>query len=225
MVLNCVNIVFVKIKIINLIFYSQNMEHINKERTLIIIKPDGVQRSLMGEIISRFERLGLKLVGMKFMVPDAEHVEKHYTLDPEWRMSNGQKTIQGYKDKGLEPPTDDPMEMSGRTLEALKKYMTSGPVLVMVWQGAHAVKISRKIVGGTEPLTSDVGTIRGDFVLDSYQMADMDGRSVRNLIHASGSPKEAEDEIKHWFSDDELVDYRLVQEQILYDVNLDGILE
>jgi nucleoside-diphosphate kinase len=95
----------------------------------------------------------------------------------------------------------------------------------MIWKGAHSVKIVRKLVGGTEPLISDVGTIRGDFVLDSYQMCDTDGRAVRNLIHASGSSDEAEMEIKHWFKKDELISYRLVADQILYDVNLDGILE
>ncbi len=103
--------------------------------------------------------------------------------------------------------------------------MTSGPVVAMVWQGAHAVDVVRKVTGGTEPRNSDIGTIRGDFVLDSYLMADTDGRSVRNLVHASGSVEEANNEIKHWFKDEEMVDYRLVQEQILYDVNLDGILE
>ena len=92
-------------------------------------------------------------------------------------------------------------------------------------QGAHAVAIVRKLVGGTEPLTSDVGTIRGDFVLDSYQMSDTDGRAVRNLVHASGSVKEAEAELAHWFGRNEIVNYRLVGEQILYDVNLDGLLE
>jgi nucleoside-diphosphate kinase len=95
----------------------------------------------------------------------------------------------------------------------------------MVWQGAHAVAIVRKITGGTEPLTSGVGTIRGDFVLDSYQMSDGDGRAVRNVIHASGSVKEAQDEIAHWFKKGEVIDYKLVQEQILYDVNLDGIFD
>jgi nucleoside-diphosphate kinase len=95
----------------------------------------------------------------------------------------------------------------------------------MVWQGANAVKIVRKITGGTEPLTSDVGTIRGDFVLDSYQVSDVSGRSVRNLVHASGSVKEAEDEINLWFKPEEIAKYKLVQEHILYDVNLDGILE
>ncbi|MBU1557839.1 nucleoside-diphosphate kinase [Patescibacteria group bacterium] len=201
------------------------MEHLSKERTLVIVKPDGVQRSLVGEIIKRYERMGLKLVAMKMAAPSAEQIEKHYTLDPEWMRITGEKTIESYKKKGQQPPSEDPLEITAVILETLKKYMTSGPVVAMVWQGAHAVKISRKIVGGTEPLTSDVGTIRGDFVLDSYQMADTDGRAVRNLIHASGSPEEAENEIKHWFDENELINYRLVQEQIMYDVNLDGIFE
>ncbi|MFH1894436.1 MAG: nucleoside-diphosphate kinase, partial [Patescibacteria group bacterium] len=126
---------------------------------------------------------------------------------------------------GEKPLTDDPMEMSGMTLDRLKKYMSSGPVVVMIWEGANAVLIVRKITGDTEPLTSDVGTIRGDFVLDSYRLSDFSGRSVRNLIHASGSPEEAEKEIKHWFLPEEIIKYKLVQEHILYDVNLDGILE
>ncbi len=199
--------------------------HPKKERTLVIIKPDGIQRSLMGEIIKRYERLGLKLVAIKMMVPNKEHIEKHYTLDPNWRVITGEKTIKGYKSKGLKPPSEDPLEITAVILKNLKTYMTSGPVIVMIWQGAHAVQIVRKITGGTEPLTSDVGSIRGDFVLDSYQMTDADGRSIRNLIHASGTVKEAEMEISHWFKKEEIVNYRLVQEQILYDVNLDGILE
>lgn len=195
------------------------------ERTLVIIKPDGVQRSLIGEVIKRYERSGLKLVAVKMMVPTVEHIEKHYTVDPEWRRITGEKTIKSYKDKGLQPPSEDPLVITGIILENLKKYMASGPVIAMVWQGVHAVKIVRKITGGTEPLTSDVGTIRGDLVLDSYQLSDMDGRAVRNLIHASGSVDEANKEIALWFSESEIINYRLVQEQILYDVNLDGILE
>jgi len=200
-------------------------KHYKKERTLVVIKPDGVQRSLIGEIIKRFEQVGLKMAAVKMLVPTEDFVEKHYTLDPQWRQLTGEKTIKGYVEKGLEPPSRDPLEISQKILENLKRYLTSGPVVAMVWEGAHAVKIVRKLVGGTEPLTSDVGTIRGDYVLDSYQMGDEDGRSVRNLVHASGSVEEAEMEIKHWFSEDELIEYRLVQEQILYDVNLDGILE
>lgn len=199
--------------------------HPRTERTLIIVKPDGVQRNLIGEIISRYEKVGLKLVGTKILVPSAEKIEAHYTLDPNWRRVTGEKTIESYKAKGLTPPSEDPLEITEVILRSLKTYMTSGPAVFMVWQGAHAVKIVRKITGGTEPLTSDVGTIRGDYVLDSYQMADLDSRAVRNLIHASGSVDEANLEIAHWFMPSELVDYRLVGEQILYDVNMDGILD
>jgi len=201
------------------------MSHPKNERTLVIIKPDGVQRTLVGEIIGRFERLGLKLVGMKMVVPTAEHIEKHYTLDPEWRRITGEKRIKAAQTKGEKLWTNDPLEITRVVLEVLIKYITSGPVIPMVWEGAHAVELVRKITGGTEPRSSDVGTIRGDFVLDSYIMADTDSRAVRNLIHASGTTPEAEAEINHWFKKEELIDYRLVQEQIIYDVNLDGILE
>lgn len=199
--------------------------HPKEEKTLVVIKPDGVQRTLVGEIIKRFERTGLKLVGMKMMVPTEEHVEKHYTLDPEWRRITGEKRIKAAKEKGEVLKTEDPHEITAVILEKLKKYLSSGPVVAMVWQGIHATELVRKIVGGTEPRTSDVGTIRGDFVIDSYVLADTDGRAVRNLVHASGSAKESEVEIDHWFKKDEIIDYRLVQEQIIYDVNLDGILE
>jgi len=199
--------------------------HPKKERTFVAVKPDGIQRSLVGEIISRLEKVGLKLVAMKMLVPDVAHVEKHYTLDSKWRQVTGQKAIDSYRANGLKPPSEDPLEISAQILKNLKTYMVSGPVLAMVWEGAHAVKITRKLVGGTEPLTSDVGTLRGDYVLDSYSLSDEDGRAVRNLIHASGSVEEAEKEIKHWFKPEEIINYRLVQEEILYDVNLDGILE
>jgi len=201
------------------------MSEFYKERTLVILKPDALQRSLMGDILKRYERIGLKLVGMKLMVPTVEHIEAHYTLDPEWRRVTGEKRVKAAHAKGETLPTEDPYEITAVILEKLKKYMTSGPVVCMVWQGAHAVQIVRKLTGGTEPLMTDVGTIRGDYVLDSYVMADEDERSVRNLVHASGSPEEAEKEIAHWFTKEELVDYRLIGEQILYDVNLDGILE
>ncbi len=201
------------------------MNHPKTERTLVIIKPDAIQRTLVGEIIKRYEQIGLKLVATKMLVPTPEHVEKHYTLDPEWRRITGEKTIKSYKDKGLKPPQDDPLEVTRVILGNLKKYMSSGPVIAMVWEGAHVIKIVRKLTGGTEPLTSDVGTIRGDYVLDSYSMSDQDNRSIRNLVHASGSPEEAEKEIKHWFKPEEITSYTLVGDKILYDVNLDGILE
>lgn len=200
-------------------------DHPSKEKTLVIIKPDGVQRTLIGEIVKRYERMGLKLIAIKMMVPTEEHIEKHYTIDPEWRRITGEKRIKAAKEKGEKLPTEDPYEITAVILEKLKRYMTSGPVIAMVWQGMHSVELVRKATGGTEPRTSDVGTIRGDYVIDSYQVGDDDKRAVRNLVHASGSVDEAKLEIDHWFKKDELIDYRLVQEQILYDVNLDGILE
>lgn len=202
-----------------------NKKHAKTERTLVIIKPDGVQRGLIGEVIRRFERSGLKLAGLKMAVPTADLVEKHYLVDPEWRVKTGKKTIEAYKKQGKTPPSEDPIKVTEVILNNLKKYMVTGPVIAMVWQGMHAVGIVRKITGGTEPLTSDVGTIRGDFTIDSYEVSDIDGRAVRNLIHASGSTEDAEKEIAIWFSDDEIVKYRLVGEAILYDINLDGLLE
>ncbi len=199
--------------------------HPSKERTLVIIKPDGVQRSLIGEVVSRYEKIGLKMVGAKMLLPTEELVEKHYLLDPEWKKNVGQKAIANYEKKGETPPSTDPVEVGDRIIQKLKKYITSGPVVAMVWEGAHAVEIVRKVTGGTEPLSSDVGTIRGDYVVDSYGMSDADGRAIRNIIHASGSVDEANGEIDLWFNKGELMNYKIVQEKILYDVDLNGILE
>tara|TARA_B100000745_G_scaffold79005_2_gene48470 strand:+ start:5934 stop:6536 length:603 start_codon:yes stop_codon:yes gene_type:complete len=196
-----------------------------KERSLVIVKPDGVQRSLIGEVVKRYEQVGLKLVGIKMIIPTEDQVEAHYMVNPDFKTNVGTKTIESYKKKGETPPTENPEEQGEFVLNGLKKYMVSGPVVVMCWEGLHVIDVVRKITGGTEPRTSDVGTIRGDYVLDSYQLADTDNRAVRNLIHASGNLEEAGKEIILWFDESELIDYRLVQEQILYDVNLDGILE
>ncbi len=201
------------------------MAHPKTERTLVIVKPDGVQRALVGEIMKRFENVGLKLVAIKMTTTSAEHVEKHYTLDPEWRRITGEKTISSYKEKGAAPPSEDPYEVTAVILENLKRYMVAGPIVPMIWEGAHAVKVVRKLVGSTEPLSSAPGTIRGDYVLDSYPMSDTDGRAIRNLIHASGSPSEAEAEIKHWFKPEEIVRYRRMQDAIVYSPELDDYLE
>jgi len=198
---------------------------ISKEKTLVIIKPDGVQRTLIGEIINRLERVGLKMVALKMANPNKDQVRAHYLVDPEWIQNVGEKSLGALKEQGKDTSGKTATDIGEKVLDNLSKYMTSGPVVAMVWQGAHSIDVVRKIVGKTEPRTSDVGTIRGDFVLDSYEMADVDGRAVRNLIHASSSTEDAEKEIKNWFKDEEVLNYRLVQEQILYDVNLDGILE
>lgn len=198
-------------------------KHPKYERTLVIIKPDGIQRSLIGEIIGRYERLGLKLVGLKMFIPTHDMVEKHYTLDPEWKRLVGEKRLRAASDKGEVLTEQDPVKIGQNVLYTLTKYLTAGPVVAMVWEGAHAVSIVRKITGGTEPRTSEVGTIRGDFMIDSYEVSELANRAVRNVVHASGSAKEAEDEISHWFSAHELFNYRIIQEQILYEEDM-GIL-
>ena len=201
------------------------MNHKTKERTLVLIKPDGVQRSLIGQIVQRYEQTGLKLVGLKFFIPSPELVKKHYLVVDTWLESVGQKAKEAYLKKGLKPPFEDPKKCGQQVLKRLEKYLSSGPIVAMIWQGNEAVGIIRKITGGTEPLISDVGTIRGDLTIDSYQLADTGDRVVRNLIHASASPEEAEKEIKVWFKENEVLKYRLISEAILYDVNLDGLKE
>ena len=200
------------------------MPHPKTERTLVVVKPDGIQRALIGEIMKRYERIGLKLVALKMFVPTEKMIEEHYLLDSEWKKIVGEKAIASYVKKGETPPSSDPIEVGNLVVERLKKYMTSGPVIAMVWEGAHSVELVRKITGGTEPRSAGVGTIRGDFVVDSYQMADCADRAIRNLIHASGSVPEAEKEIPHWFNEKEIVKYSVPHEATLYDVDMKGIL-
>ena len=196
------------------------MEKVNKkERTLIIIKPDGVQRSLIGEVIQRLERVGLKLVAVKMVLADENSIEKHYTVDSEWIKKAGKKHTP-------ENATEEECIKAGeKVLHTLKKFMTASPIIPMVWEGANASAVVRKLVGRTEPLSSEAGTIRGDYVLDSYKVADADGRAVRNIIHASESEEFAKKEVNVWFIPEELVDYRIISKEILYDVNLDGLKE
>jgi nucleoside-diphosphate kinase len=196
-----------------------------QEQTLVIIKPDGVQRSLIGEVIKRYETCGLKLVGLKMVIPTKELALKHYSIDPDWALKSGTKTFESYKAKGLPLPGNDPVEFAEGIRRKLMDFMSSGPVVAMVWQGMGAVSIVRKITGSTEPLTSAPGTIRGDYTIDSYTAADTDARAVRNIIHSSGTIDEAEKEIKIWFDKNEILNYRLIAEEIIYDINLDGILE
>lgn len=195
-----------------------------REQTLMIIKPDGVQRGLIGEVLRRFERTGLKFIGIKFIVPAEEQCWTHYNKDDAWFLKKGTNIFEARKAAGM-PVDKEPIEYGRDIIKQLANFMTSGPVLVAVIEGNEAVSVVKKIVGATEPKTSDVGTLRGDFTIDSYDLAGIDGRAVRNLIHCSDAPEEAQREIAIWFKKDELIKYRLVGEQILYDVNLDGILE
>ncbi len=200
------------------------MQHPKKERTFVIIKPDGIQRNLMGEIISRFERVGLKMTAMKMLVPKTEQCWTHYNKDEAWFQLKGERIVKGREEMNL-PIEKEAIEYGRDIIGQLVTFMTSGPVLAMVIEGNSAVGIVTKLVGGTEPLTSDIGTIRGDLTLDSYDLAGMDSRAVRNLIHCSDKPEEAEREIKIWFDESEIIKYKSISEAMLYDVNLDGILE
>ena len=197
---------------------------ITKEKTLVVLKPDAVQRVLVGEIIKRFEQVGLKLIALKMVHVDKDTVKTHYTVDPNWVSNTGAKVLENLEKAGK--PSNMTAEEAGQNvLDRLQNYMCAGPVVACVLEGAHAVKLVRKLVGSTEPLSSDVGTIRGDFVLDSYELADADDRSVRNVVHASGSVEEAEKEINIWFSKGEMVEYQTSHEKILYDVNFDNVSE
>lgn len=195
-----------------------------RERSFVIIKPDGVQRGLIGEILQRFERTGLKCTAMKLCVPTEEQCWEHYNKTDDWFLEKGANIVKA-RTAAKVPVEKEEIEYGKDIVRQLAVFMTSGPVLAMVLEGNQAVGIVTKLVGSTEPLSSDVGTIRGDYTVDSYDLAGVDERAVRNLIHCSDKSEEAEREIKIWFDENEIIDYRLVGEQILYDVNLDGILE
>ena len=190
----------------------------------MILKPDAIQRSLVGQILARFERTGLKFAAFKFFVPKEETVWTHYGKDDEWFLKKGTRTVEERKKNNL-PIEKEATEYGKDIIQGCVDLLTCGPVLAFVIEGNQSVAIVKKLVGGTEPTTSDVGTIRGDFTVDSYELAGIDNRAVRNLVHCSDSAEEAEREIKLWFSESEIIKYRLVQEEILYDVNIDGILE
>ena len=160
------------------------------QRTLILFKPDAVQRGIVGEILTRFERVGLKIIGTKMIFPSKEHYHKHYEGIGKMVTRRGEKAF----DMALE-------------------FMTQGPVIAMVFEGVEAVELARKLVGGTEPKTALPGTIRGDYSHMSFGYADEHNVGIPNLIHASGSIEEAEQEISHWFSDFEIYDYTSPREK------------
>ncbi|RLJ03421.1 MAG: nucleoside-diphosphate kinase [Candidatus Aenigmatarchaeota archaeon] len=176
------------------------------ERTFVAVKHDGVQRGLIGEIIKRFEQRGLKLVGIKMVHPTEEQALNHYRLTDEWMKKLAEKTREAFRKKGIELKESD-REIAERVRRWLVDYLREGPIVAMVWEGYHAIEIGRKIVGDTNPFSAPPGTIRGDFTVDSYEIADARGRPVRNIVHASGSKEEAENEINLWFSIDELFDW------------------
>ncbi len=196
----------------------------HQERTFVILKPDTVQRSLVGEVIKRFERTGLKFTAMKMFVPTASKLLEHYHKDEAWFLKKGDRIIEDLKAHGL-PVEKDAMAYGREIIDTIVDYMTAAPVIGMIIEGNQAVAVVTKLVGTTEPSTSDVGTIRGDYTVDSYGHSSYENRAVRNLIHCSESPEEAEREIKVWFDEAEIMSYVTAQERIMYDIDLDGTKE
>ena len=160
------------------------------QRTLIIFKPDAVQRGIVGEILSRFERVGLKIVGTKMVNPDKDRYYHHYEGISKMVSRRGQKAF-----------------------DLVVDFMTSGPVIMMVLEGVEAIPVVRKIVGSTEPMAADMGTIRGDYAHVSFGYADARNEGVANLIHASGNPEEAEQEVSYWFAPEEIQIYKTLSER------------
>jgi nucleoside-diphosphate kinase len=193
----------------------------HQERSLVLLKTDAVQRSLVGEIIKRFEQTGLKISAMKMLNASEEQLLSHYNKDDEWYAKKGQGIVDDLTKLG-KPVEKEPLEYGKDIIRTVVKYMQESPIVAIVLEGNQATAVVTKIVGTTEPTTSDVGTIRGDYTLDSFAHATYENRAVRNLVHQSESPVEAEREIKIWFTDSEIMQYTTAQERILYDVNLDG---
>ncbi len=182
------------------------------ERTFLMIKPDGVTRGLIGEIISRIEQRGLKIIALSMFKPTYEQMDNHYPKDEKWISRVGEKTLATYEKYGYdaieELGTTDPLEIGNQVRKWLIDFMTSAPLVKMVVEGIHAIDMVRKLAGPTMPSMAEMGTIRGDFSVDSPAAANKDKRAVRNIIHASETPEEAEHEIKHWFSLDQIYEYR-----------------
>lgn len=194
---------------------TKKLEALRNERSLVLIKPDAVKRQIAGEIISRFERKGFKLVAMKMAWADEAKALEHYPLTEEWIEDNGGRTYQSYIDKGEKPPLSA-RELALNAHNKLQQGITAGPVLAMVWQGAHVIESMRKMRGATSPNLADVGTIGFDYSVDSYALGDSGDWAIRNVIHASDSPENAEREIAVWFKPDEVHDYSSAVDHILY---------
>lgn len=195
------------------------MSDVRHERTLVFVKPDGVQRSLIGEILGRFERAGLRIVGMKMIWVRPDFLQRHYPGDEGFLRTIGGKTKEAFAAGGLDVKaqtgSDDALAI-GRAVRAwLIDYVASSPVVAFVLEGIQAVGTVRKLVGDTLPFRAAPGTIRGDFSIDSPTVANLQRRPVRNLVHASGTIDEAAAEIALWFGPEELFDYRRVDEGVI----------
>lgn len=191
------------------------------QRSLVLVKPDGVQRGIVGEIIGRFEKAGLKVVGLKMLWVDRALIDKHYPDDRiEFLRGMGEKTLKTYKEYNMDPKkelgTDDALKIGKMVNDWNKEFLTSGPVVAIVLEGNHAIDNVRRLVGATLPTFAAPGTIRGDYSLDSPVLANQRKRAVKNLIHASGTPEEAKLEIDLWFDKSEVHTYARADEHAAY---------
>lgn len=188
------------------------------ERTLIAIKPEAIQRGLVGELICKFEKRGLKMIACKMQAPDSSIIGQHYADDEEWYVSSGTKTRANYEAKG-EKNLLEPREYGVLTRGKLLESLRDRPIITMIWEGPHAIVLGRKTAGATNPLVADIGSIRGDYSHDSYEVSDETDRAIQTLVHASGSVEEAEREIKIWFKDEDILEYDMVLEEVFYGKN------
>jgi len=194
--------------------------HPKEERTLILIKPDGVKRGLVGEIMKRIEEKGLKIIALGMVEATADQVDGHYPKEEAWIKRLGEKTLKNYKEYGFdamkELNSEDPLEIGKQVRGWLLDYMTSGPIVKMAVSGIHAINMIRKIVGVSMPSEAEMGTIRGDFSVDDATAANKDKRAIHNLIHASENPEEADHEIRFWFAPEDVHGYKRAEEDIMF---------
>lgn len=198
------------------------MADIRKERTVVLVKPDGVQRGLVGEVISRFEKMGLKVIGLKMVWVDRAMAGQHYPESRTELMKGiGEKTLQTYEKYGKDPKEEfgekTPVEIGMMVNSWNMDFLTSGPVIAMVLEGVHAIDNVRMLAGNTLPVFAQPGTIRGDFSIDSPALANVKKRAVRNIVHASGNPEEAMYEQQLWFRDEEIYDYKRTDEEVMFE--------
>lgn len=186
------------------------MSH-TQERTLVLLKPDAVRRGLVGECLKRFEQRGFTICAMKMVRATETQMREHYKENAQseaWLSRVGQNTLEAFIENGKDPAAEigtSDVVMAGKLgIDWLVEFMTSGPIVALVIKGPNAVEMVRKIVGHTMPSKADIGSIRGDYSIDSPVAATLEKRTVKNFIHASGTREEAEAEVVHWFSKDEL---------------------
>jgi len=194
--------------------------HPKEEKTVLLIKPDGVKRGLIGEIISQIEKRGLKIIALEMVQATKEQIDGHYPKDEKWIKRLGEKTLKNYRDFGFdvkkELGTDDLMEIGKQVRSWLIDYLTSGPIVKMIIKGIHAIDMVRKLAGPSMPAEAEMGTIRGDFSVDDATAANRDKRAIHNIVHASETPEEAKHEIEFWFSPEEIYDYKRAEEDIMF---------